>query len=198
MLTLRLRRRYWVQPRKPVKYRKPDSPIIHYPLLFAICILLNFFRQIVVSYVISQIITPYSYVWLLISSWQYHKWRQKSEHLSQNLFGRNAYYWVLLSGYWLKLSAASYYSFSLILQITLLLKVAEAATELLQRKNARRPLRYWACLTLQQKWGHGLDRPTAIGGLGGLASGSTQTLPLTMIVPEGSSASVVPEEVSLF
>ena len=87
---------------------------------------------------------------------------------------------------------------SLILQNTLLLKVAEAATELLQRKNARRPLRYWACLTLQQKWGHGLDRPTAIGGLGGLASGSTQTLPLTMIVPQGSSASVVPEVVSLF
>ena len=100
---------------------------------------------------------------------------------------------LLSTAMWLpSLSAAGYYSLSLILQITLLLKVAEAATELLQRKNVKKPHRYWACLTQQLKWHHGLDRPTASGGLGGLASGSTQTLLLTMIAQLGSSASAVP------
>ena len=40
-----------------------------------------------------------------------------------------------------------------------------------------------------------MDRPTATGGLGGLASGSIQTLPLTMIVKLSSSASA--EEVTI-
>ena len=81
------------------------------------------------------------------------------------------------------------------MQISLLAKVEDRASELLQRKNASKQRRYWVFPTLQQKWDRLLDPPTATGIDRVVASGSTPILPLTMIVPLSSNASV--EEVGL-